>query len=83
MVSIVFGFVMGAVSCLIHKYFRAMNHFPILETCFIFIMALITYTICELPQIQLAAIVAIFVFAVTQNHYNRYNLSQESVEKTG
>lgn len=26
---------------------------------------------------------AIFIFGLTQSHYNKYNLSQESVEKTG
>lgn len=81
--SIFFGFLMGAISCIIHKSFKSMNEFPILETCFIFLMAILTYTICELPFMKMAAIVAIFIFGVTQNHYNKYNLSTESVEKTG
>ena len=56
---------------------------PELETSLIFIMSMITYAICELPGLELAAIVAIFVFGIMQSHYNRYNLSEEAVEKAG
>lgn len=49
----------------------------------IFIMSLLTYALCELEMLNLAAIVAIFVFGIIQSHYNRYNLSSESVEKAG
>lgn len=56
---------------------------PELEASLIFIMSLLTYAICELPQLKLAAIVAIFVFGIMQSHYNRYNLSEESIEKAG
>ena len=56
---------------------------PELEASLIFIMSLLTYAICELPFLNLAAIVAIFVFGIMQSHYNRYNLSEESIEKAG
>lgn len=56
---------------------------PELEASLIFIMSFLTYSLCELESLQLAAIVAIFVFGIIQSHYNRYNLSEESVEKAG
>jgi len=56
---------------------------PELEASLIFIMSLITYAVCEYPGFNMAAIVAIFVFGIMQSHYNRYNLSEESVEKAG
>ena len=46
-------------------------------------MSFLTYSLCELESFQLAAIIAIFVFGIIQSHYNRYNLSEESVEKAG
>jgi len=79
--SVLFGFGSGAVSCLIHKTFEAFGHFPILETCLIFLMALFCYTLAEISG--LAAIVCIFVFGIVQSQYNRFNLSYESVEKAG
>lgn len=82
-VSILFGFGMGGVSCIIHKVFRDISHFAILETGLVFLMAITTYSICELPQVELAGIVAVFIFGITQSHYNRYNLSIESIEKAG
>lgn len=54
-----------------------------MEASLIFIMSLLTYALCELEVLNLAAIVAIFVFGIIQSHYNRYNLSSESVEKAG
>jgi NhaP-type Na+/H+ or K+/H+ antiporter len=44
-------------------------------------MAMACYAIAEV--IGLAAIVSIFIFGIVQSHYNRYNLSYESVEKAG
>jgi NhaP-type Na+/H+ or K+/H+ antiporter len=73
----------GGVSCVIHKYMKGLNKMPELEASLIFIMSLLTYSICELPELNLAAIVAIFVFGIMQSHYNRYNLSEESIEKAG
>lgn len=56
---------------------------PELEASLIFIMSMLTYSLCELQTLKLAAIVAIFIFGIIQSHYNRYNLSNESVEKAG
>lgn len=71
------------MSCLFHRTFASLNKLPELEASLIFMMSLLTYGLCELESLQLAAIVAIFVFGITQSHYNRYNLSDESVEKAG
>lgn len=62
---------------------EGLNKKPELEAALIFIMSLLTYGMCELPGLNLAAIVAIFVFGIMQSHYNRYNLSTEAVEKAG
>jgi NhaP-type Na+/H+ or K+/H+ antiporter len=56
---------------------------PELEASLIFTMSLLTYAICELEIMHMAPIVAIFIFGIIQSHYNRYNLSKESVEKAG
>ena len=74
---------MSVISCLLHKTMVSLTHFPILEATMMFLMAMLTYTIAELKQVDLAAIVAIFVFGILQSHYNRYNLSEESVQKAG
>ena len=81
--SIGFGFLMGVGSCLLHKYFQGINKMPELEASLIFMMSLLTYGICDLESLKLAAVVAIFIFGIVQSHYNRYNLSHESVEKAG
>lgn len=60
-----------------------MNKMPELEASLIFIMSMLTYATCELPGLNLAAIVAIFVFGIMQSHYNRWNLSEEAVDKAG
>ena len=73
----------GVLSCFFHRTFKGLNKLPELEASLIFIMSMLTYGLCELQQLKLAAIVAIFVFGIMQSHYNRYNLSQESVEKAG
>jgi sodium/hydrogen exchanger 8 len=74
---------MGLGSCILHKNFKGINKMPELEASLIFMMSLLTYGICELESLKLAAVVAIFVFGIVQSHYNRYNLSHESVEKAG
>lgn len=81
--SILFGAGMGFVSCLLHRKIQHLKHVPLLECALVLLMAILTYSLCELPQLQLAAIVAIFVFGIIQSHYNKYNLSEESVEKNG
>ena len=62
---------------------KEMNKMPELEASLIFIMSMLTYATCELPGLNLAAIVAIFVFGIMQSHYNRWNLSEEAVDKAG
>jgi sodium/hydrogen exchanger 8 len=71
------------LSCIFHKIFKGLNNLPELEASLIFIMSLLTYGLCELESLKLAAIVSIFVFGIVQSHYNKYNLSSESVEKAG
>lgn len=73
----------GFLSCFFHKKFEGLNSLPELEASLIFIMSLLTYGLCELESLSLAPIVAIFIFGIIQSHYNRYNLSAESVEKAG
>lgn len=62
---------------------HGLNKMPEIEASLIFIMSMLTYSISELKPIKLAAIVSIFIFGIIQSHYNRYNLSNESVEKAG
>jgi NhaP-type Na+/H+ or K+/H+ antiporter len=62
---------------------EGLNKLPELEASLIFIMSLLTYGLCELEDLNLAPIVAIFIFGIVQSHYNRYNLSSQSVEKAG
>jgi len=81
--SVLLGIFAGIISCLLHKRIVSLNHFPILESSMVLLMAISTYTFCELPQIELASVVAIFTFGIMQSHYNKYNLSKESFHKTG
>lgn len=79
--SVLFGFGSAALSCLIHKTFRSLEQFPVLETALIFLMALFSYTLAEISG--MAAIVCIFVFGIVQSQYNRFNISLQSLDKAG
>ena len=81
--SVLYGFVMGGISCLIFKKIKIFKKNASIEIYMILLMAMVTHTFAELKQIELAGVVAIFIFGIVQSHYNRFNLSRESVQKAG
>jgi len=72
--SIGIGFTMGCISSLIFKVFRSLSHSPITETLLLFVMALLTYYVCESISIS-SGIISLLTCGITMGHYTWYNLS--------
>jgi len=75
-ISMSIGFAMGCISSLIFKFFRSLSRSPITETLLLFVMALITYYVCEVLRLS-SGIISLLTCGITMAHYTWYNLSPQ------
>jgi NhaP-type Na+/H+ or K+/H+ antiporter len=96
--SVLLGAAIGFACCLLFKIFRFFAGNAVIETFFMFVFGCLAYfaasashisgilvnpTLHTVPvNLQLNPPLAIFVFALTQSHYNWYNLSSQGKSTT-